>query len=53
MQEMGRVLRAGEAPADLMASYAAHDARRGRNDPWTCGSSRKWKHCHGTMAMVG
>ena len=42
--------RAGEAPAELMASYASQDARRGRNDPCTCGSGRKWKHCHGTVA---
>ena len=27
--------------------YAAEDAQRGRNDPCTCGSGRKWKHCHG------
>ena len=25
------------------------DARRGRNDPCTCGSGRKWKHCHGIV----
>ena len=25
----------------------AEDAKRGRNDPCTCGSGRKWKHCHG------
>ncbi|MDR2985148.1 MAG: SEC-C domain-containing protein [Nocardiopsaceae bacterium] len=31
-----------------MATYAAHDARRGRNDPCPCGSIRKWKRCHGT-----
>jgi hypothetical protein len=29
-------------------AYAAQDARRGRNDPCTCGSGRKWKRCHGT-----
>ena len=23
------------------------DAQRGRNDPCTCGSGRKWKDCHG------
>ena len=35
------------APAEIMQLYAAEDARRGRNDPCTCGSGRKWKHCHG------
>jgi uncharacterized protein YchJ len=27
--------------------YVAADARRGRNDPCTCGSGKKWKRCHG------
>jgi arylsulfatase A-like enzyme len=35
------------APAELMQIYAAEDARRGRNEPCTCASGRKWKHCHG------
>jgi uncharacterized protein len=35
------------APAEIVALYATEDARRGRNDPCTCGSDRKWKHCHG------
>ena len=42
----GRTARRGE----LMAAYAAEDARRGRNDPCTCGSGRKWKVCHGDLA---
>jgi hypothetical protein len=41
------LLRAGQAPAELMAIYAAQDSRRGRNDPCPCGNGRKWKHCHG------
>ena len=45
---MSALLRAGRAPAELMAAYAAGDCRRGRNDPCTCGSGRKWKRCHGT-----
>lgn len=52
MREMARLLRAGQAPADLMASYAASDARRGRNEPCTCGGGRKWKHCHGTQLTL-
>jgi SEC-C motif len=27
-------------------------ARRGRYDPCTCGSGRKWKRCHGTPATA-
>jgi uncharacterized protein len=47
MQQMTALLRAGQAPAELMTRYARQDARRGRNDPCPCGSGRKWKHCHG------
>jgi uncharacterized protein len=47
MRAMGELLRAGRAPAEIMALYAVEDARRGRNDPCTCDSGRKWKHCHG------
>ena len=32
--------------------YATEDAARGRNDPCTCGSGRKWKRCHGDGAPV-
>jgi uncharacterized protein len=47
METMARLLRAGQAPAELMAIYAAQDSRRGRNDPCPCGNGRKWKRCHG------
>jgi uncharacterized protein len=47
MQAMAQLLREGRAPADLMAVYAAEDARRPRNSACSCGSARKWKHCHG------
>lgn len=47
MRFMGGQLRRGRAPAGVMRLYAAEDPRRGRNDPCTCGSGRKWKHCHG------
>ena len=50
MRLMTERLRHGGAPADIMRLYAVEDARRGRNDPCTCGSGRKWKHCHGPMA---
>jgi uncharacterized protein YecA (UPF0149 family) len=48
MDTLAGLLRAGQAPAELMRIYAAQDARRGRNDPCPCGSGRNWKHCHGT-----
>jgi uncharacterized protein len=49
MRYMAEQLRHGGAPAQITHVYAAEDARRGRNDPCTCtcGSGRKWKHCHG------
>jgi uncharacterized protein len=46
MDDMCALLRAGRAPSELVARYAADDARRGRNDPCPCGSGRKWKRCH-------
>jgi serine-type anaerobic sulfatase-maturating enzyme len=47
MEAMCDLLRANRAPSELMATYATADAHRGRNDPCTCGSGRKWKTCHG------
>ena len=47
MRAMCELLRAGHAPARITEDYARKDARRGRNDPCTCGSGRKWKRCHG------
>ena len=47
MRLMAEQLRRGLAPAEIMRLYATEDARRGRNEPCTCGSGRKWKHCHG------
>ena len=47
MQIMGALLRENRAPSSITELYAAEDARRGRNDPCTCGSGRKWKLCHG------
>ena len=51
MSFMADRLRRDGAPAEVMALYAAEDARRGRNDPCTCGSGRKWKHCHGSSSL--
>ncbi|MDH4103690.1 MAG: anaerobic sulfatase maturase [Thermoleophilia bacterium] len=47
MRFMGDRLRENGAPAEIVQLYAAEDAKRGRNDPCTCGSGRKWKQCHG------
>lgn len=48
MREMSELLRQGRAPSELVGRYAERDARRGRNEPCTCGSGRKWKSCHGS-----
>jgi uncharacterized protein YecA (UPF0149 family) len=47
MRIMGALLRENRAPSSITDLYGTEDARRGRNDPCTCGSGRKWKHCHG------
>jgi len=51
MSAMAELLAQNRAPSEVMDLYAAQDARRGRNDPCTCGSGRKWKHCHGVRAL--
>ena len=47
MRLMAVLLAQDRAPSEIRHIYAARDARRSRNDPCTCGSGRKWKHCHG------
>ena len=47
MEQMTQLLREDRAPAEVMQTYASNDAKRGRNEPCTCGSGSKWKHCHG------
>ncbi len=47
MRAMARLLAEQRAPSEISAAYATQDARRGRNDPCSCGSGRKWKVCHG------
>jgi uncharacterized protein len=49
MRHMAEQLRRDGAPAEIMRVYATEDARRGRNEPCSCGSGRKWKHCHGAI----
>ncbi len=50
MRFMAEQLRRGLAPSAIVGRYAAADAQRGRNDACTCGSGRKWKHCHGALS---
>ena len=52
MRTMGELLSQGRAPSEIVGLYEAADARRGRNDPCTCGSGKKWKRCHGAE-LVG
>ena len=49
MRRMCDLLGGGGAPAEITGWYAAQDAARGRNEPCTCGSGRKWKQCHGAV----
>jgi uncharacterized protein len=51
MRTMGSLLAGGRAPAEIVDLYAAADGRRGRNEPCTCGSGRKWKRCHGAEVV--
>jgi uncharacterized protein len=48
MRAMAALLARGRPPAEIMSTYAARDARRGRNDQCPCGSGRNWKQCHGS-----
>lgn len=50
MAVMGRLLRQGRAPAEVMAWAAAEDARRGPYAPCPCGSGKKLRFCHGIGA---
>jgi uncharacterized protein len=54
MRIMAELLKADRAPAEIMAWYAAEDAKweaacakLGRNQACPCGSGRKVKQCHG------
>ena len=47
MRLMRGLLAHRRSPAEVMRLYAGDDAKRGRYDPCSCGSGRKWKFCHG------
>ena len=48
---MGELLRRRLPPAEIMRWYAGQDAERGRNDPCSCGSGKKFKRCHGDQPL--
>jgi preprotein translocase subunit SecA len=41
---------AGLAPEAAVAPFVRADRKVGRNEPCPCGSGKKFKHCHGTLA---
>jgi uncharacterized protein len=47
MRHMESLLRTERPAAEVMRVYALEDAARGRNEPCSCGSGRKFKVCHG------
>jgi len=47
---MVQLLRQSRPPADVMASFAAEDAKRGAYQPCPCGSGKKFRFCHGDKA---
>ena len=47
---MAQLLRQGHAPADVMGTIAALDAKRGPYHPCACGSGKKFRFCHGNNA---
>ena len=49
MRQMESLLKTSRPAAEIMRVYASDDAARGRNDPCTCGSGRKFKRCHGDV----
>jgi uncharacterized protein len=44
---MAQLIHQGRAPAEMMASFAVDDARRGPYHACTCGSGEKFRFCHG------
>lgn len=47
MKAMANLVRSGQ-PADRISEIiAGNDLLRPRTDPCSCGSGRKWRHCHG------
>jgi uncharacterized protein len=44
---MAQLIRQGRAPAEMMRTIAADDAKRGPYQPCPCGSGEKFRFCHG------
>jgi uncharacterized protein len=44
---MAQLFKQGHAPAEVMTSIAALDAKRDPYQPCPCGSGRKFRFCHG------
>ena len=47
MRAMEALFKANDPAPAIVRVYASADAARGRNDPCSCGSGRKFKRCHG------
>jgi preprotein translocase subunit SecA len=43
-------LRDSAGPQEAVAPFIRGDRKVGRNEPCPCGSGKKFKHCHGTLA---
>jgi uncharacterized protein len=48
--KMAQLIQRGRPPAEMMASIAADDLRRGPYQPCPCGSGQKFRFCHGRVA---
>ncbi len=48
----GAAAPAGPARGEAVAPFVRSDRKVGRNEPCPCGSGRKFKHCHGTLAST-
>jgi len=47
---MAQLIQQGRPPAEMMASIAAADVKRGPYQPCPCGSGQKFRFCHGNRA---
>jgi uncharacterized protein len=47
---LGHLLQERRAPAEVMATVAAEDHRRGTYAPCSCGSGKKFRFCHGAKS---
>jgi uncharacterized protein len=47
MRRMAQLFQQGRAPAEIMTTLTAEDARRDVYAPCPCGSGRKFRFCHG------